>query len=110
MGYRSDVALAMKEEKFKDFLSSVKDDKTAVELLSGCDKYEKDGWILLFYNSVKWYDDYKEVKAINEFVDTLDADDYSYHIMGEDSEDYTQKGTWESPFEIRLSRSLEFFT
>jgi len=110
MGYRSDVALAMKEEKFKDLLLSIKDDKTAVELLTGCQKHEKDGWILLFYDSVKWYDDYKEVKVINDFISELDEDDYSYHIMGEEPDDYTQKGTWESPFEIRLSRSLEFFT
>jgi hypothetical protein len=110
MGYRSDVALALKEEKFKDLLSSIKDDKAAVELLSGCDKHEKDGWVLLFYNSVKWYEDYKEVKAINDFVDTLDEDDYSYHVMGEEPDDYTQRGTWESPFEISLSRSLDFCT
>ena len=109
MGYRSDVALAMKEEKFKELLSSIKDDHTAVELLTGCEKHEKDGWILLYYDSVKWYDDFKEVKAINDFVDTLDEDDYSYHIMGEEVDDYKQSGTWDSPFEIRLSRSLDFF-
>ena len=110
MGYRSDVALAMKEEKFKDLLLSIKDDKTAVELLTGCQKHEKDGWILLFYDSVKWYDDYKEVKVINDFISDLDEDDYSYHVMGEEPDDYTQRGTWESPFEIHLSRSLEFYT
>lgn len=110
MGYRSDVALAMKEKKFKQLLSSIKDDRTAVELLSGCSKYEKDGWILLYYDSVKWYDDFKEVKSINDFIDTIDEDDYSYHIMGEDQDDYKQTGTWDSPFEIRLSRSLEFYT
>jgi hypothetical protein len=108
MGYRSDVALAMRKETFKAMLSSVKDDRTAVELVSGCEQYEKDDFILLFYKDVKWYEDFKEVKAINEFIDTLDETQYSYHVMGEDFEDYSDRGYLDNPFEISLSRSLEF--
>jgi len=110
MGYRSDVALAMRKETFKAMLSSVKDDRTAVELVSGCEQYENGDFILLYYTDVKWYEDFKEVKAINEFIDTLDEEQYSYHVMGEDFEDYKDRGYLDTPFEIRLSRSLEFNT
>jgi hypothetical protein len=106
MGYRSDVAIAMKKETFKAMLASVKDDRTAVELVTGCVQYEKDDFILLFYKDVKWYEDFKEVRA--EFIDTLDEEEYSYHVMGEDSEDYSVRGDLDNPFEISLSRSLEF--
>lgn len=107
MGYRSDVLLALKDEKFAEFIKTM-DDRTAANFIDGSKIHESNGWKLVEFHDVKWYDDYPEVKAVNEFIEELDEDDYSYHIMGEDTDDYVAKGTWETPFNIRLNRSLDF--
>ena len=111
MGYRSDVAIAFKEELAKRFLNDCTT-KVALETLRSCDKHHKDGWIMFQYSDVKWYDDYEEVKAITEFMDNLrgteDTDSFEFHRMGEDSEDYEYRNQGCSPFNICLSRSLDF--
>lgn len=109
MGYRSDVILAMKHEKFKDLLKTM-DDRLAIRFLENQEVKEKDNWVLMNFVDVKWYEDFAEVKAVNTFVNTLDEQDFSYHILGEDDGDYTERGTWDTPFEIRLNRSLDHFS
>lgn len=108
MGYRSDVVIAMKDEKFAELVKSM-DDKVATNFfeMTGEPKKRND-WTLVHITDVKWYEDYPEVKAVNDFLSYLEEDDFAYHIMGEDNEDYTHKGTWETPFEIRLQRSLDY--
>lgn len=107
MGYRSDVILAMKHEKFKELLKTM-DDRLAIRFLENQEVKERDNWVLIDFVDVKWYEDFAEVKAVNTFVDTLDEQDFSYHILGEEDDDYTKRGTWDTPFEIRLNRSLDF--
>ena len=111
MGYRSDVAIAFKEELAKRFLNECTT-KIALETLRSCEKHYKDGWIMFYYSDVKWYDDYEEVKAITQFMDnfqeTDDSENYEFHRMGEDSEDYEYTNQGCSPFYIHLSRSLNF--
>ena len=107
MGYRSDVILAMKHEKFKELLKTM-EDRVAIRFLENQEVKEKDNWVLMNFVDVKWYEDFAEVKAVNTFVDTLDEEDFSYHILGEEDDDYTKRGTWDTPFEIRLNRSLDF--
>ena len=109
MGYRSDVILAMKHEKFKELLKTM-DDRLAIRFLENQEVKEKDNWVLMNFVDVKWYEDFAEVKAVNTFVDTLDEQDFSYHTLGEDDGDYTERGTWDTPFEIRLNRSLDYFS
>ena len=111
MGYRSDAAIAFKEELAKRFLNECTT-KIALETLRSCDKYHKDDWILFYYSDVKWYTDYEEVKAITDFMNSLegtdDSEKYEFHRMGEDSEDYEYINPGYSPFNICLSRSLDF--
>lgn len=107
MGYRSDVILAMKHEKFKELLKTM-EDRVAIEFVNDHEIKEKDDWVLMNFVDVKWYEDFAEVKAVNTFLDTLDEKDFSYHIMGEDDGHYIERGTWDTPFEIRLNRSLNY--
>lgn len=104
MGYRSDVALALTNEQFGKLINSV-DDETAT-LIAEAKEAEKDGWVLCIWTDVKWHDGYKEVDAINHFLDALDEEHYDYHIMGEESDDYTHKGNILSPFALHLQRQL----
>ena len=115
MGYRSEVILALTDKNLKKMIQGI-DDKILVELLNHADRHEKDGWTLIHWSDVKWYEDYKDVAAVNNFISEIeDSEDeevregFSYHIMGEEQDDYTAKGTWDTPFEIRLNRSLDFF-
>ena len=111
MGYRSEVLVAFKEELAKRYFNEVST-KIALETLNSCQKHITDGWIMLQYSDVKWYDGYPEVDAITEFMNNLegtdDSENYEFHRMGEDSEDYEYKNQGCSPFNICLSRSLDF--
>lgn len=107
MGYRSDVILTMKQEKFKELLKTV-DDNLALLILEGSDIREKKEWILLSYHSVKWYDEYKDVKAIMDFIHNMHDDDFEYHRLGEDPTDYEFLGGGCSPFNVCMNRSLDF--
>lgn len=115
MGYRSDVALALTDASFKKMFAFVKDDIVLVELLEGAEIRKKNDWTLLYWSSVKWYDGFKDVAAVNAFVSSLEdsedqdeRDSFDYHIMGEDTDDYKHNGNWDTPFAISLNRSLDF--
>lgn len=107
MGYRSDVIVAMKQEKFKELLKTV-DDNLALDIFEGSDTREKKEWILLSFHDVKWYDEYKDVKAIMDFINNMDDDDFEYHRLGEEPTDYEVLGGYCSPFNICMNRSLDF--
>lgn len=107
MGYRSEVILTMKDEKFAELVKSM-DDRVAANFFEMTEPKKRKDWTLVHFSDVKWYEDYPEVKAVEDFVSTLDEDDYAYHILGEDHDDYTHRGTWDTPFEIRMTRSLDF--
>jgi hypothetical protein len=114
MGYRSDVFIALTEKNVKKMVQ-VLSDEIILELLQGCDRYEKNGWTLFRWPDVKWYDGYELVDGIMTFLaDLEDSEDpeenegYSLTILGEDQDDYTQKGAFDTPFGIRLVRQIEF--
>lgn len=104
MGYRCDVIVAMKEEKFVEFVKSLSD-KIAIDVFGTAEIRRRDGWTALYFSGVKWsyYED-----AIDTFICDLCEDDYAYHILGEEQDDYEYKGTHDTPFDIRLKRSLEW--
>lgn len=113
MGYRSEVVVALTKEKTKQFLTQTNIGVATnfITALSG--RYEKDKWYLFHFCDVKWYEDYAEVKAVMDFINNLNDEaneEFEYHCMGEDYEDYTVMGHMNSPFEINMSRSLDFYT
>jgi hypothetical protein len=110
MGYRSDVILAMKESSFKKMMEGFTDN-IALELLEGCDKTIRNEWIMLNWSNVKWYEDFKDVAAVMNFINSEDCpdDDYEFHRLGEDNDDYSCLGCdGESPFHIQVHRSLSY--
>lgn len=114
MGYRSEVLLALTNKSLKQFIHSTPTDILS-ELLDSAERYEKDGWTLFAWNYIKWYTDFPSVSAINDFLDKLECSEnddeaasFEIHVMGEDSDDYSARNCGESPFNIHMSRSINF--
>ena len=107
MGYRSDVFLAMKEQSFKDMLAFFKSDTMCIEVLKSTNRYIQEGWVLLHWSDIKWYEGYSYVDAVINFImlSPIDDLDYEYHVLGEEDDDYETRGTpGISPYKIRLTR------
>ena len=124
MGYRSDVVLAIGKELTPFLLLATSQCKEAEELVfKHHDLFDRDyyeGW-LLRWESIKWYEGYEDIDAIQKFVDEACADEYkieedgkernsSEYIkfvrVGEDSSDVEMQG--EGFWDIYVSRHIEF--
>ena len=124
MGYRSDVVLAIGKELTPFLLLATSRCKQAEELVfKHHDLFDRDyyeGW-LLRWESIKWYEGYEDIDAIQKFVDEACADEYkieedgkernsSEYIkfvrVGEDSSDVEMQG--EGFWDIYVSRLIEF--
>jgi len=124
MGYRSDVVLAIGKELTPFLLLATSQCKQAEELVfQHHDLFDRDyyeGW-LLRWESIKWYEGYEDIDAIQKFVDAACADEYkieedgkernsSEYIkfvrLGEDSSDVEMQG--EGFWDIYVSRHIEF--
>jgi len=124
MGYRSDVVLAIGKELTPFLLLATSRCKEAEELVfKHHDHFDRDyyeGW-LLRWTSIKWYEGYEDIDAIQKFVDEACADEYkieedgkerlsSEYIkfvrVGEDTSDVEMQG--EGFWDIYVSRHIEF--
>ena len=124
MGYRSQVMLAIGKELTPFLLLATSQCKQAEELVfQHHDLFDRDyyeGW-LLRWESIKWYEGYEDIDAIQKFVDEACADEYkieedgkernsSEYIkfvrVGEDSSDVEMQG--EGFWDIYVSRHIEF--
>ena len=103
MGYRSDVAIAVKDEYAKEL------DKLIINI-GEPDKQvlTKDGYIkAVFYESCKWDRLDEGIKKLEDFVMNLDNDEFGMIIIGENIEDIQYLGN-PYQFDISLNRSIEF--
>lgn len=107
MGYRSEVALALKNETFKQMIHTMSDE-VAPEILLGAKRIFAEGWVLIKWDSVKWYDSYEDVRAVVSFMDKLDSEDkeseYCFLRIGEEWDDTEERGDGDSPFELSIHR------
>ena len=111
MGYRSDIGMAGGEElKFvvesvASFESELKEFVDYGENVSGCEESFRHTW-----ESVKYYDGYPDVDALNgimDFFDHINHDEYYGFIrIGEETEDIEQRGC-PYEFDMYINRSIE---
>ena len=104
MGYRSDVAIAVKEEYAKEFTK-------LVEKLEEPDRKQltKDGVIkAVFYESCTWSEMDEDIEAISSFVKNLDPEEYGMIVIGENIDDIEYFGNPYN-FDIALKRSIVFY-
>ena len=109
MGYRSEMVFAVApplvdkflavmaaSEKVRDLVKYNEDYKEGIRF-----NYYNEGDIVVNLSSIKWYDDFEEVKKITEFFDeAVDANDGSednvrFIRIGEDPQDQEVMGYYE---------------
>ena len=81
MGYRSEVVLAVSKELMPHFLSVMAKHPESRELVFGHNDeleqdYQDEGHFFVRWSGIKWYEGYKDVGAIQKFVDAADCDDF----------------------------------
>ncbi|MCL2841454.1 MAG: hypothetical protein FWE05_11880 [Defluviitaleaceae bacterium] len=92
MGYRSDVALALKTADFNMLLKKSKEQRPDVyDLIQEAKIFANEDFITIYWEWVKWYDFEPDIAYIEEFKAHTE---HQFHKIGENYEDYeyTSKG------------------
>jgi len=107
MGYRSEVALAVSKELMPRFLTVfARCPEAQAMVFKDHDRmdenYDGEGTFFVHWDHIKWYDTFPEVKAIQEFLDECECDDfddientydhYRFVRLGENPEDVEMMG------------------
>ena len=121
MGYRSTAILAVSKEARPYLMHFLGKTPAAMELCFGphADRTEdfqgEEGSVMFRFDSIKWYEGYKEIEAIESFMSHMDCDEaeelgegvehYRFVRTGEDYEDIEQRGF---AFDIFPSVCIEY--
>ena len=124
MGYRSEVILAVGPEVMPQFMVTMAKSPEARKMCWGeHDNMIKvysgvEGAFLFYWNDIKWYDSYKEIQAIEDFIDWCEnadievdgemhnaAEYFRFVRIGEEMDDNEVKG-W--GFDICIERSASY--
>ena len=86
MGYRSEVAIAIANEKVEEFKSKLNEyGKKLVEQY--CETHEFDDHTVFQWDCVKWYDSYEDVKSVIAAFDSIGYDYKEMVRIGESGDD-----------------------
>ena len=130
MGYRSEVVLAVHKQVMGKFLQLVGQHQDMKALcFSHADEvredYNGEGNFLFRWSSIKWYEDYAGINAINEFMEWCHENDikdenfpedrqptgdefFRFVRVGEDQDDIVQDGYCED-FSVHPCTSIEVY-
>lgn len=111
MGYRSNIAVAIKRQAYSKMMDSFnsKDLDLVKGLIDEAVVHKKKDGVLLLWDGIKWGTYFPEVAVMVNAIDNLEYDDYSYVEIGEDYSDATTKGGWyENPFNLGLIREIYY--
>ena len=129
MGYRSEVVLAVHKQVMGKFLQLVGQHQDMKALcFSHSDEvredYNGEGNFLFRWSSIKWYEDYAGINAINEFMEwchdneiedknfpeeqATGSEFFKFLRVGEDQDDIVQDGYCED-FQIYTCTSIEVY-
>ena len=104
MGYRSEVAIAVSTSDYIDAPQNVKD---ALFEVFNEPAENIDNRVVFHQDWIKWYDCDDMVQTIENWLDTLNSDNYGMIRLGEDDMDIEYKG---DPFNngLEYSRKISF--
>ncbi len=117
MGYHSDVALTLSSKCVESLERKINNSQNCSKsalctLLENADKKGTDdrtGDKYWYWNCIKWYNDYPEIYMLEEFMSSLDYDEYLFIRIGEDMNDTDVYGSYyENQFGMYLHHSIEF--
>ena len=70
-------------------------------------KHEESGAELFLWDYLKWYDNYPDVRFIEDLMNELESDDFLFLRIGEDMNDNEEKGSfWNNPFALSILRTI----
>ena len=118
MGYRSEVAFAIAPPLVDKFLAVMAASEKVRDLVKynekyqegiQFDKYEK-GDVFVYLGSIKWYEEFEEVKKIKEFFDEHEEDDDNIRFVriGEDLDDTEVMGYYQDDTIYIPSPGIQF--
>lgn len=86
MGYRSEVAVAIKVNDYEKFMKGNSDIK---ELLSLADITSNEEIVILHWDWIKWYPEYSDIQKFNNILDIIADNEHPYTFIriGEDYDD-----------------------
>lgn len=86
MGYRSDVSLTIEKPDFDKLLEEINSsDNYAKQMFNLAKKHICGNFVTLYWEWVKWYEDFEEVIFFEKFYQKLDH--YKFIRLGENEED-----------------------
>jgi len=106
MGYRSEVALALCPEADELLQANAKWIPELAELIKDS---ESDAEERYFWSSIKWYESFPEIDAINRFLAFLECHDWQFGFirLGEEENDIERMGQ-PSEYDMFVSRAIEW--
>ncbi len=108
MGYRSEVVIKFSDEAAEVVRAARDLCPILKELFDGNEaSSDPDRVDVLYFSYAKWYEDYKEVAAIEDLLEQLNEEDFGFMRVGEETGDVETRGEpWE--YNIHLSRSISW--
>ena len=120
MGYRSNVCLILTAEGEKQLRAKIAElpdnDDTSIKMKELLDNYPDTAWVdketgstIYHWEALKWYNEYTEVKFMDQFFNEIDSNDYLFLRLGEDYMDIHIKGSfWDNPYRADIYRSIDY--
>lgn len=99
MGYYSEVAIAMWQDDLKEMFALASSKDNALNLLKNAEIRESGNKSVIYWNSIKWYDGYDEVKFIRSFLKQNNKD-YYFVRVGEEIGDIEEINSTNDGYEL----------
>lgn len=113
MGYYSDVVLVLSKKGAQALNKRIEE----ADMETGhtfqvdfADKYlSLENAVLYYWENIKWYTFFPEVRWLEDFIDSLDEKDFLFVRIGEEYDDTEQDGEYlDNPFCVSISRKITF--
>jgi len=104
MGYISNVAVVFSKDTATKMI--LENQKVYEELCTWDVKQETSDNVYFLNYFIKWHKEYPKVQLIIDYLNTLNEDDYGFLRLGEEYDDYEEKGT---PYNFGLEFKSDFY-
>lgn len=109
MGYYSDVAIAVQKKDYIKLKQAISSLCSAADLIEAAQKTEiqidKEKYVVLKWQSIKWYNDFEEISFIEKFLKKIPHHDFIR--IGEEMDDIEEyQGTYHYLIEVQRDISI----